>query len=110
MLRLLRCAAVWMAASAILYAASDSSDKAAFEKVCGACHPTGMVDSFRSGPDWHETVDHMVDLGAKGTAEAFQGVMRFLQRFWTKVNVNTATAKEISPVLDVSEAMAEAIV
>src|ERR1019366_7159243 len=96
----------FIAGAAMLFAASDSADKAAFDKICGACHSTSMIDSFRSEPDWRETVDHMVELGAKGTADQFESVLRFLLRTWTKVNVNTAAAKEIAPVFHVSNTLA----
>ena len=52
----------------------------------------------------------MVKAGAKGTDEQFDRLMRYLLRNWTKVDVNTATAAEIAPVLDVSDATAQAIV
>ncbi len=88
----------------------DKADKAAFEGVCGACHPAGMVDDLRSESEWRETVEVMVKAGAKGTDDQFDRLTRFLLRNWTKVNVNTATASEIAPVLDVNEATARAIV
>ena len=91
-------------------AREDKADKAAFEAICGACHATSMVIGVRSQTEWTETVDQMVKVGAKGTDEQFDRVMRFLQRNLTKVNVNTATALEIAPVLEVSDATAQSIV
>lgn len=88
----------------------EKADKAAFESVCGSCHPASMVDSLKSGSEWRETIELMAKLGAKGTDEEFDRLMRFLLRNWTKVNVNTATAAEIAPVLDISETAAAAIV
>ncbi len=88
----------------------NKADKAAFEGVCGSCHPASMVDGLRSESDWRETVELMVKVGAKGTDEQFDRLIRFLLRNWTKVNVNTATAAEIAPVLDVSDETAEVIV
>ena len=52
----------------------------------------------------------MIKMGARGTDEQFQRVMRVLARTLTKVNVNTADARQIAPVLDISEAVAEALV
>jgi competence protein ComEA len=52
----------------------------------------------------------MISIGAKGTDEQFERVMRVLERTLTKVNVNTATAEEIAPVIDVSNATAQAVV
>ena len=88
----------------------DKADKAAFEAICGTCHLASMVNDMRSQSEWKETVDQMVKVGAQGTDKQFDRVMRFLLRNWTKVNVNTATAAEIAPVLEVSDATAQAIV
>lgn len=88
----------------------DGADKAAFEAVCGACHPASMASDLRSESDWKDTIDVMVKAGAKATAEQFEGLLRYLRDNLTKVNVNTATAEEIAPVLAVSEATARDIV
>ena len=88
----------------------DHEEKAAFEEVCGACHPVGMVDGIRSELEWRETVEQMMKVGAKGTDQQIDRAIRFLLRNMTKVNVNTATAPEIAPVLAVSDATAQAIV
>jgi len=52
----------------------------------------------------------MVRLGAAATEEEFARVLRYLVRTQTKVNVNSATAKEIASVLDISETSAKALV
>src|SRR3954470_23595926 len=91
-------------------AAEDDKDKATFEAVCGSCHPTSTADGLRSEPEWKETIDEMVKIGAKGTPSQFDSVMRFLLRNQTKVNVNTATAQQIAPVLAISDAVARAII
>ena len=96
--------------AASVASAEDKSDKAAFEAICGACHLTTMVNDIRSQSEWTETVDQMVKVGAKGTDEQFDRVMRCLLRNLTKVNVNTAPAAEIAPVLAVSDATAQVIV
>jgi competence protein ComEA len=91
-------------------ARSEAADKADFETVCGACHTTGMVSDFRSEPEWRETVEHMVSIGARGTDEQMEAVMRVLLRTVTKVNINTATAAQLPLVLDISEDTAQAVV
>ncbi len=108
----------WLTAALFLWAAAARSqasggraaDKAAFEAVCGACHPVSMASDFRSESDWKDTVAVMVKAGAKGTDEQFDELLRYLRDNLTKVNVNTATAAEIAPVLAVSEATARDIV
>jgi competence protein ComEA len=96
--------------SATVAAQDDSADKAAFQKVCGACHAITMIGDFKTEDEWGETVAHMASLGAKGTDEEFDGVMRYLARTFTKVNVNTATAEQIAPVLACSPTIAQAVV
>src|SRR3954447_12614692 len=88
----------------------DKKDKAVFESVCGACHPAGMVDDIRSEQEWKETVDQMISIGAKADERQLESVMRYLLRTHTKININTATASEIAPVLAVTESTARAIV
>ena len=89
---------------------SQAADKADFETVCGACHTPGMVSDFRTGPEWEETIEKMVSIGAKGASEQMEAVLRYLLRTLTKVNVNTADAGELPLVLDIPEAAAQALV
>ena len=91
-------------------AQQPARDKAAFEKVCGACHSTSLISDLKSGSEWQDTVGYMVDHGAKGTKEQLAGIMRHLARNFTRVNVNVATAAEIAPVLEVNESLAQSIV
>ena len=88
----------------------SAADQAAFNTVCGACHPASAVSGLRTELEWHETIEHMISIGAKGTDEQFESVMRVLERTLTKVNVNTATAEEIAPVIDVTNTTAQAVV
>lgn len=85
-------------------------DEAAFRAVCGSCHDTSMVSGFLSEPEWVETIDVMRGLGAKGTEDQFAAVRRYLLRNNTKVNVNTQSAAEIAPVLEIGESAATALV
>jgi competence protein ComEA len=91
-------------------ARSLAADKADFETVCGACHTASMVSDIRTEGEWKETVEHMVSMGATGTDQQMEAVMRVLLRTLTKVNVNTATAAQLPLVLDISEATAQAVV
>ena len=81
-----------------------------FTAVCGACHTVGMVSDMRSEGEWVETVERMAAIGAKGSEEQMEAVLRFLLRTLTKVNVNSAAAEELPLVLDISEATAQAVV
>jgi competence protein ComEA len=106
--------AVLFVAAAFGLSADDArevaADKAAFQAVCGSCHALSMVEGLRTESEWYEEVEQMIKIGAKGTDEQFDRVMNVLLRTLTKVEVNTATASQIAPVLDVSDATAQAIV
>jgi len=91
-------------------ARTEAADKADFEAVCGACHTSSMVSDIRTEPEWKDTVELMVSLGADGTGQQMEAVMRVLLRTSTKVNVNTATAAQLPLVLGISEATAQAVV
>jgi competence protein ComEA len=91
-------------------ARTEATDKADFEAVCGACHTSSMVSDIRTEPEWKDTVELMVSLGAEGTGAQMEAVMRVLLRTLTKVNVNTAPATQLALVLDISEASAQAMV
>lgn len=88
----------------------DAADAAAFHAVCGSCHSASFVTGIRTESEWWEEVEQMIKIGAKGTDEQFDRVLRVLLRTLTKVNVNTAAPAQIAPVLDVSDATAQAIV
>jgi competence protein ComEA len=89
---------------------SEAGDKLVFAAVCGACHTVSLVSDMRSQDEWLETVEYMVSIGAKGSEEQMEAVMRFLLRTLTKVNVNVATADQLPLVLDISSATAQAVV
>jgi competence protein ComEA len=89
---------------------SEAADKADFEAVCGACHTSSMVSDIRTEPEWKDTVEHMVSLGADGSTEQMNAVMRVLLRTLTRVNVNTAPAAQLPLVLGISNATAQALV
>jgi competence ComEA-like helix-hairpin-helix protein len=87
-----------------------AAEKEAFDRVCGACHSTNMINSFRSEPDWRETVDNMIQTGAKGSDEDFDNVMRYLARNWTQIDINSASAGEIAAALGVKAELGAAVV
>lgn len=79
--------------------------------VCGRCHNLQIVmDTPKSYDAWHDTVQKMVDLGAKGSDDQLDDVMDYLHRTMTTIDVNSADADELEMVLHVSETTAEAIV
>jgi helix-hairpin-helix protein len=92
----------------------QSSDLAREEQslkaVCAHCHNLQMVMSTpRSYDAWHDTVQKMVDHGAKGTDDQLDDIMDYLHRTVTTIDVNSADEDELEIVLNVSESTAQAI-
>src|SRR5215470_15647862 len=57
---------VCLAAAALAGAQEPAS---VFQNVCGKCHPPAAVVTPRPRVQWQETINKMVDLGAKVSAE-----------------------------------------
>jgi competence ComEA-like helix-hairpin-helix protein len=87
----------------------SAADKEAFQRVCGECHSTAIIDGYRSMPDWRQTVDEMIEIGARGTPKDMERLMRYLVRNWTRIDLNAATAEQIAAVLGVKEDLARAV-
>ena len=88
----------------------SAADKEAFQRVCVECHTTAMIDGYRSMPDWRQIVDNMIEIGARGTPEDIERVMRYLWRNWARIDLNAATAAQIAVVLGIKEDLAKAVV
>lgn len=88
----------------------ETVDTETFRAICGSCHSTTLVEGLRTEEEWRDEVDQMIKIGARGTEEQFRRVMRVLLRTLTKINVNTAEARQIATVLDLSEGVAEELV
>ena len=59
---------------------------------------------------WHDTVQKMIDRGARGTPEEFDLVMDFLYQNVTPVDVNHADPEMLMAVLHAPQAAVDAIV
>jgi mono/diheme cytochrome c family protein len=66
--------------SAAAHAQPDmAASRATFNKVCGVCHtPETAVATRRTKAQWEESIDKMVQLGAKGTDDEFAAVLSYL--------------------------------
>lgn len=81
------------------------------QAVCGKCHNLELVlNTPKSYDAWQDTVQKMVDRGARGTDDQYDDIMDYLHRTVTTIDVNSADADELQMVLGVSEATAQAIV
>ena len=80
-------------------------------KICSACHGMQMVtDTPRDYDAWHDTVQKMIDRGARGTPEEFDLVMDFLFQNVTPIDVNHADRDSLIAILHAPEAAADAII
>jgi competence ComEA-like helix-hairpin-helix protein len=89
---------------------SDAAE-ATIERVCIACHPfENIIKMRRSAPEWNTQVTVMSQRGAPGTDADFAAIKKYLTRYYGVVNVNTATAEELTAVLGLQPKAADAIV
>ncbi|MEO8048938.1 MAG: helix-hairpin-helix domain-containing protein [Acidobacteriota bacterium] len=94
------------------------------QKVCTQCHDIESIPRLRySREDWSNLVYSMKDMGADATGPELEQIVDYLAKNFgksaapaataaaaTKVNVNSATAKEIETGLGVTTKDSEAIV
>ena len=95
------------------------------ERACGGCHALKVVTSKRATPEqWAALVDQMVTRGADLSYDEIETVVSYLSKNFAPdsktdkasstvsqhVNVNQATAAQLSAVLDLSEKDANALV
>lgn len=103
--------------------AADDEGHKLLVKVCGSCHKLDLVTSRRGTREqWRATIEAMVDKGADATDEEFNAVLDYLTKNYgpdkpggqpavpTKLNINTADAKQIATFLGIPEADGAAIV
>lgn len=97
-------------ASAQQPATEATTPETAVVKVCSSCHGMEMVmDTPRDYDTWHDTVQKMIDRGARGTPEEFDLVMDFLFMNMTPVDVNHADADTLMGILHTDRKSADAI-
>jgi competence ComEA-like helix-hairpin-helix protein len=87
------------------------SAEAMIEKVCTQCHPwENIVRTRKTVAEWNETVATMATRGAQATEPQLETIKRYLKRYYGVVPVNSAPAADLTAVLGLSPAAAEAIV
>lgn len=99
-----------MLLGASAFAGQTLNDEATFQKVCGACHSVSLISDFKSVAEWDETVDAMIERGAKMTGTERAAALRYLASRFGRVNVNAAPAGEIAQVLDIPSDAADNLV
>lgn len=90
--------------------AQSGADKATFEKVCGSCHTVTLISDVKSLPEWEETVDLMIERGARASTAERAAVLRWLAHDYSRTNVNQAPAKELIEVLGIEPANAGGVI
>jgi competence protein ComEA len=87
--------------------AFDLADEAkSLQLVCGnKCHNLQVVtDTPRSIDDWRDTMQKMVDRGARGTDDQYDDILDFLHRTMSTIDVNSADSDELAVVLGLPDA------
>ena len=88
-----------------------TTPEAAAVKICSSCHGMQLVtDTPRDWDAWHDTVQKMIDRGARGTPDEFDLVMDFLFQNVTPVDVNHADQGSLMGILHTSQQTADAII
>jgi len=91
----------------------DGKAKTTIQNACSECHGLEqIVDNVMSREDWRKTVNSMVKRGASLSPAEIDSVVDYLSVYFSpeKVNVNTASSKELQNALGLNEAQANAVV
>jgi competence protein ComEA len=79
-------------------------------KLCVGCHEVDLVVARRhTRSEWEGVMEDMIARGTQGTPQELAQVVEYLNQYLGKVNVNTATAKQLEEGLRISEHDAQAI-
>jgi competence protein ComEA len=80
-------------------------------KVCSDCHgPESVLAQLKTHDEWTRTLDEMANNGAQGSDEEWNQILAYLDKNYSLIFINKATAKDLASTLDVAPAVAEAIV
>ena len=95
----------------------DGPGKATTVRLCAICHAPEIVMNRReSAEGWNAVVVDMIARGAKGSDDEFGEIVDYLVAHFpktaagNKINVNQASAKELTAGLEIAEKQAIAIV
>jgi competence protein ComEA len=89
---------------------SDEKGKALAQRICTSCHEMDTVTAIRRTElGWRENVEEMANRGAEGSEQELAEVVGYLTRYVGKLNVNTASARQLEDFLGFTEAEAKAL-
>jgi competence protein ComEA len=80
-------------------------------KVCSDCHgPESVLGHVKTHDEWIKTLDAMAENGAHASDEEWREILAYLDKHYSLIFINTATAHDLESMLDVTPAVADAIV
>jgi competence protein ComEA len=79
--------------------------------ICGDCHGPEMVGSQRrSKIEWETLIEDMASRNAVATDEEKKIILAYALQTFGRVNINTATAEDVTQIVQLTAAEAAAIV
>jgi competence protein ComEA len=82
----------------------------AVQKVCEGCHDMEIVmDTPMDYDAWHDTIQDMINRGAKGTDAEFNMILEYLYENMTTVDVNHSDADTLRVVLNAPDETVQTI-
>ncbi len=85
--------------------------KAELVKVCSSCHEPDNVFAYpQTAGEWADTLQKMAQLGAEATPDDWRLIEQYLDANLALIPINAAPAVELQRTMDVTEAVADAIV
>ena len=88
----------------------DGPTKDKMLQLCVGCHELDLVVARRhTRTEWEGVIEDMIARGTKGSEQELEQVIEYLNKHLGKVNVNTATSKELEEGLKISGQDAHAI-
>jgi competence ComEA-like helix-hairpin-helix protein len=80
-------------------------------KVCSGCHGAeSAVAQFKTHEEWVKTLDEMANNGAQGSDEEWTQIQSYVDKHFSLIFINKATAEDLHTTLDVPLDVAEAVV
>ena len=80
-------------------------------KVCNNCHgPESVLGQLKTHDEWRKTLDEMASNGAEGSDEEWSQIQTYLDKHYSLIFINKAAAQDLESTLDVTRAVADAIV
>jgi competence protein ComEA len=80
-------------------------------KVCTNCHgPESVLGQIKTHDEWSKTLDEMANNGAQASDDEWTQILAYLDKHYSLIFINKATATDLASTLDVAPAVADAIV